>query len=1469
MTFAVPGLDSIAALSNPLSNPVGQDGRGGLGRSVLFIDAGVTDRELLAASSGAVTYLLDSGRDAVGQITEVLAGWRDLESVQIVSHGRSGGIELGGSWVDLQTLPSYVDSLKSWGRALSEDGDILLYGCNVARGREGREFVNLLADVTGADLGASENLTGNSALGGDWDLEYQTGKLNSVAALVQANKIEKYDKVLNDATFTYAQQFTGGSIGTLSNVVFDIAGNRYISGTFRGTVDFDPGSNVNYITSNNDTLDTFISKFDNQGNFEWVKTIGNLGSFSQATNILNIDTTGNIYITGSFYATVDFDPSNGVANLTSGWGSSDIFVCKLDSNGNYVWAKSMGGKSNDIAVGITEDSSGSVYITGHFSETADFDPSNRIANLISESGSVDIFVCKLDSNGNYIWAKSVGGSSDDKVIGISADASDNIYITGSFVGTFDFDPGLGTKNLTSKGKTDIFINKLDSNGDLIWAKSLGGASNDEVTGISIDSDGSIYTTGIFTDTSDFDPGTSISNLSSNSGSADIFISKLDSNGDFVWAKGMGSDGNDTSAGISVDKDGNIYTAGIFSGMLDFYSSSGAKSLISNGDHTDIFLSKLDAAGNFVWAENIGGTNHDGAISIGNDRNGNIYAVGYFSDTVDFDPGDGSRNLAAGGKRSHFLLQLNNTGGFINVQQWLSGEFEFNSDPEITVDAAGNIYTIGTFIGTVDFDPGIGIHSLTSAGNIDNVFISKLDSNGNFLWAKSLGGNGSVCKATDVTIDSSGNVYTAGYFSGMVDFNPGGNVISMTSEGYTDIFIIKLDNSGNFVWVKRTGGIGYDGAVGISIDSSANIYTTGQFFGTVDFDSGPGTVNLAGGGMFVSKIDSNGNLMWAKNLGGPNCEVIGISIDSGGNVYTTGHFYDTVDFDPGPGIVNLTGGRIFISKLDSSGNLSWAKNIGNPFYNQVNGISVDSRGNVYTTGYFYGTADFDPGSSISNLTTGVHDTNIFISKLDSRGNFAWAKNIGGNRDDQAMDIVVDSSDNLYITGYFEDLVDFDPDFGICQLTGQTYFPNVFVNKIDSDGNFAWAKGMSASFGASGTSIGIDRNGEVYTTGYFKGRGDSGIFNLTTGGVRNIFLSKLSQVKSQPDLLLRNTTSGEVAIWGLNGSEITTGSYTQLADGTRITPDRTWQLISAKSDFNGDRINDLVWFNSLTTETAIWYMQLGSTGLNNIIGSSTYIYTPQAPATIKPGGAWQLTHVTDLLGDSRPEFLWEDRTNGYSAIWELTINPNGRAEVNPTTSNFITLNDPAKTKIQTSNGWKIVGIGNFDSDRTTRDLLWFNETTTETALWHLNSTTLTNSGFINANGNNIKPGLGWKPVAIANLDSLGPDEILWQNGDTIAIWQLNSNFTLTNKSITLNQKLTEGEQIQGIIDIDLDGSLELVVRRKNTTADTTRLYTVTPGTFQISVPTPPRYITRPGQTLPLVTGDSDWDIIDLTDFGGPTT
>ncbi|MDX2245692.1 MAG: SBBP repeat-containing protein [Bacteroidia bacterium] len=448
--------------------------------------------------------------------------------------------------------------------------------------------------------------------------------------------------------------------------------------------------------------------------------------------------------------------------------------------------------------------------------------------------------------------------------------------------------------------------------NFVWAKQLGGTARDYGHSVAVDAIGNVYTTGIFSGTADFDPSDETFNLTAGAFS-DIFLSKLDNNGNFIWAKNIVGGSSGYNPIITVDASGNIYITGEFNGTADFDPSDATFNLTSAGSY-DAFISKLDNSGNFIWAKNMGGESADFISSIVLDTSGNVYTTGEFQGTADFDPNEGVFNLTSAGSRDIFISKLDNNGNFIWAKSigGLGNDFGFS----LTLDATGNVYTTGGFQGTADFDPSDATFNLTSPGSL-NIFISKLDNNGNFIWAKSMVGESGSDLGRSIAVDAIGNVFTIGYFQYSVDFDPGAGVFYMTTDGRLLSFISKLDNNGNFIWAKAIDNRG----TSMALDVTGNIFITGAFSGTVDFDLGTGTFNLVaplGGGIFISKLDNNGNFIWAKSMGGTNGTGSGnwIALSVAGNVYITGGFVDTVDFDPSDGTFILTslGDDIFVEKL---------------------------------------------------------------------------------------------------------------------------------------------------------------------------------------------------------------------------------------------------------------------------------------------------------------------------------------------------------------------------------------------------------------------------------------------------------------------------------------------------------------------------------------------------------------------------
>jgi hypothetical protein len=448
-----------------------------------------------------------------------------------------------------------------------------------------------------------------------------------------------------------------------------------------------------------------------------------------------------------------------------------------------------------------------------------------------------------------------GGTGIDRAQSMVVDAAGNIYTTGHFSVTADFDPSVGTSNLTSAGGLDVFVTKQNSQGELLWAVRAGGTQDIQATSIAVDATGNVYVTGYFSGTADFDPRpTDVLNLTAVAG--DVFVWKLSPAGAVVWAKRAGGSGFDSGSSLAIDSAGDVYVTGQFIGTAEFNDGGISSTLISDGAAADVFVWKMTSAGVIQVIVRLGGTGTDRSGDIGFDSAGSLYVTGDFQGTADFDPSAGtSANLTAVGSHDVFVVKLRNF-----VVQWAkrAGGSSFDNGTSIDFDSSGNVYVTGNFQGPADFTSNGNPVTLTSAGQ-DEVFVWKLDSAGAGVWAKSAGSSGGDV-GRSVVVDSSGNVYVTGAFRGTADFDPDGSSANLTAVGSIDVFVWKLSTAGALVWARQARASGFSDGTSIDVDSSGNVYVAGSFTGTADFDPNENVSNLTSAGSedaFVWKLTSAG------------------------------------------------------------------------------------------------------------------------------------------------------------------------------------------------------------------------------------------------------------------------------------------------------------------------------------------------------------------------------------------------------------------------------------------------------------------------------------------------------------------------------------------------------------------------------------------------------------------------------------
>lgn len=428
-----------------------------------------------------------------------------------------------------------------------------------------------------------------------------------------------------------------------------------------------------------------------------------------------------------------------------------------------------------------------------------------------------------------------------------------------------------------------------------------------------------------------------------------------------------------------------------------------------------------------WAIQVGGVSIDEAIDVAVDSAGHTYAVGYFSGTANF--GAGPLQLVSAGQYDAFVMKLDSLGHPVWAHR--IGGVDHDIIRRVVVDGSGDILVFGEFQNTVDLDPGPNEDIFVSNAFTSRAFVLKLTGDGEHVWARALG---TKTTASSMVLDEVGNIYLGGSFQGVTDLDPGAGTLSFTSYGGTDGFVVKLDPTGELIWAGRIGGPQFDDILDIALDGTGGLLLTGGFSGTMDFDPGAGSFTMDAPGpdrrdVFVSKWDTSGSFIWARQFTSTAYNTLGESItsDPWGNVITTGHFSGTIDLDPGPEELLYSGTwELFVSKLSPDGDLIWALRFDQATNSQGHRVISDPAGNLLVAGSNYRSIDMDPGPGTAILPS--HDdlvSSAFLLKLDPDGAYLNAEAIGGSQHTTAYAVALDADGNARVCGSFLGTADFDP------------------------------------------------------------------------------------------------------------------------------------------------------------------------------------------------------------------------------------------------------------------------------------------------------------------------------------------------------------------------------------------------------------------------------------------------------------
>ncbi|BBK39648.1 hypothetical protein STAQ_47260 [Allostella sp. ATCC 35155] len=468
-------------------------------------------------------------------------------------------------------------------------------------------------------------------------------------------------------------------------------------------------------------------------------------------------------------------------------------------------------------------------------------------------------------------------------------------------------------------------------------------------------------------------------------------------------------GTSTGNSVSADSGGNAYVGGTLTGTIDF--DDGTAEALGSSAFSSGFVAKYDEDGGFEWLRTAGGATNGNATSVTGvavDGNDDVVAVGWFSATLDFDPGTLVPELVSSGQgfgaeMNHFVAKFDSNGDLLWARTADTSSLNERAEG-VAVDGDGAVFVVGSFRETADFDPGAGTVELASDGvgsEDQNHFLLKYDANGDLEWAVTSDSSSLNESGIAVAVDPNGNAIVAGDFTGTVDFDPGAGTVELVSSGQFDqgnFFLAKYESDGDLDWaLTADDSSGLEGATSVATDAAGNIFLAGWFDGTLTLD---GQVLTTGQddftyNYFIAKFDADGDLQWARTTGASTGNEYGLTlaVDGDGSAYLSGDFEGTVDFDSGPGALELVateglGGNSdhFTAKYNDVGQLIWVQT-SEPAADWEGSGSEQARGSdirdgkLYLTGSHWGTVDFDPGPGAAIVDSGTGNGAHFLTIQD--------------------------------------------------------------------------------------------------------------------------------------------------------------------------------------------------------------------------------------------------------------------------------------------------------------------------------------------------------------------------------------------------------------------------------------------------------------------------------------------------------
>ena len=523
--------------------------------------------------------------------------------------------------------------------------------------------------------------------------------------------------VTNAQNYQWTYNIGGTKVDNAKGMDIGNSGDIYICGTFNQTANFNSNSSTTQLVSNNNfNVDGFFAKYNPFGDLLWARQVS--GTQHVMINDIAVDSEENVYLIGNFSDTAWFDIANAQYGYSPGWRT--VFYAKYDSSGSLQWynvleSPAFGSGVSSFGLAIEVDDSANIYLGGTFASTVDFNPTDTGVYELTSNGYMDIFYAKYNTQGQIIWARNIGGSTDEELNDLELDKDGNVYLCGWICNSADFDPGVGTVYLNVVPCGGIFVARYDTMGYYSWATAYGGGGYiDEARGMAVDANGDVYVVGDFQGEIDVDPGPNDVILDAEHGAytgKDLLLVKYTKEGSYVWSEQVGSARAVYANDVVLDSQGNLFVTGLFS-MTTYFDPDSVASPLQANSNSDLYIVKYDTSGNYISA--ICGTAAGTAagVRIKTDQYDNLYSVGNFYGTIEFEQGFGYPLITSTGQ----------TDVYIN-------KYATNSTyyiPENVSICDGETYVFPD--GTTSAVPTVNTSNLLTTAGLDSIIVTTLTVN---------------------------------------------------------------------------------------------------------------------------------------------------------------------------------------------------------------------------------------------------------------------------------------------------------------------------------------------------------------------------------------------------------------------------------------------------------------------------------------------------------------------------------------------------------------------------------------------------------------------------------------------------------------------------------------------------------------------------------------------------------------------